>query len=1023
RPFTMADKAYDFTRMFNENESVDELAWQIWGMQTVLGLLEANVKHNVKFATDDRATYSLMQLIIAYKELEHFGTFDYVHTTLEFLRPWMGSEGEATEFLSLFQESVEGGYVDQAIESMDAAIFVRNVAERIESVSDSMITASSYLDSETVTEDGGGFNTPEVAGVPLSGEGTVQHLKRAKDTKKLTAVLKAIESTNKDVRRVKEVVTDDTVDSLSVQAQLAPLRTEWSEVRSEWTKAKSDFSRSRGEIKSARDGYSSLSIYIDGEVCTNPIAAMLWFGDSEQDVKGFREILPAKVNETDALVEYYRDLEVAINALEYIDDEYQIDAHYNNVKEALERAEANLQEARAAREKYFDQKYNHDNCYRHVDWKDPKMRGCLGQGYACKPYDCNPYKCNPVTETDEEGNSVTSWDTCWKTCYRTCYDCICDKDVLMASYQRADTEYREQMRLAGQNLDTAASEVSTLQIQIEAFFSDRGLAQFYRMINDTHGMYDEPTNRPLERAARPYSISDSYYSHWNYSSCSDDRKYNCAKMLVPVPSLPINSANYASNMPKSPLTYDAAHRGYGDYGLYYIKYVIDRMDETFSDKSIDAEAMKDGKDTLEEMKSNGFFETLLAILKPVNKLMDTAGDVKSAIAKIKHADEAFPHINEHFYTTLPLPPFNGSKIGFEDQGFTVIHDIRLRADTRPGTITLPIIGPVTLGKDPGVNPALPIPWTPISVYLWEFEIGPSKVGTEKDGDSEPSTLWLIDTENVQIAPLMEMKIDSGGTVPVPLYLHKPIMYKYEFTPEKSIRKGLNDLPPVFVLSLGPFMTRFRSHMEPPDKAVTDSPLAINVSFDREFANDSAVLTVSTPEEGIRIRKYITEVVNGNSSSLPNDKNEISTNDLALLGEYGWSEVRADAYATDLDSDFDIANIKGEDHARVYFIDASLTSVGVRLEENDGSLNIENTGNKRVDVSVNPESVETCMFIFYEGNMSKNWIGSINPNKSVNLNVSVMDGTKIVAKVLIPEKIEEELERRGIQLKTKHYFSK
>ncbi|MEE8402999.1 MAG: hypothetical protein V3R93_04515, partial [Candidatus Hydrothermarchaeaceae archaeon] len=47
RPFTMADKAYDFTRMFNENESVDELAWQIWGMQTVLGLLEANVKHNV----------------------------------------------------------------------------------------------------------------------------------------------------------------------------------------------------------------------------------------------------------------------------------------------------------------------------------------------------------------------------------------------------------------------------------------------------------------------------------------------------------------------------------------------------------------------------------------------------------------------------------------------------------------------------------------------------------------------------------------------------------------------------------------------------------------------------------------------------------------------------------------------------------------------------------------------------------------------------------------------------------------
>jgi hypothetical protein len=56
RPFTMADKAYEFTNKFNKQDEANELAWRMWAVQTALGLMEANVKRNVKFATDDRVS-------------------------------------------------------------------------------------------------------------------------------------------------------------------------------------------------------------------------------------------------------------------------------------------------------------------------------------------------------------------------------------------------------------------------------------------------------------------------------------------------------------------------------------------------------------------------------------------------------------------------------------------------------------------------------------------------------------------------------------------------------------------------------------------------------------------------------------------------------------------------------------------------------------------------------------------------------------------------------------------------------
>ncbi len=1018
RPFTMAEKAYSFTQTFNSKDLAEEASWHLWGMQEVLGLFEANVKHRVKFATDARASYSLAHLLIAYRELEEFGTFDYVHTTLEFLRPWAGKEGEGTMFLSLFKESIEEGYVDLAIESMDSARFIGELGERVGGISDEIITASASIDIDTVTPPKGVFESSEIEGLVPLEDGTKQHLKRAEDIKRLDDVQSEIEKSKNIVANAKLSVTSGAVNSLNVGAQLPPLELEWSEVRGEVQKAQEKFKTSRAAIKSARTGYSELSSYIDSEKCNSPIAAMLWFGDINQSVKGLGSILKAKTEETYELDRYYSTLEEALGALEYKDDAYGIDAHYKSARDALESSRENLKKARVARVDYYYWMNKYGLCH----------------SYTCSTGRGDPISCYPdeVAECikDVEWEAVDCFceetefgDEICYTCYNIYYECTC-KDEYAQNARKAEEIYKEQMALAEQNLGTSAGEVRALKTQIDSFFTEMGLRDAYAMIEKVHGGNEAPSKRPLEQEDL-YSISDIYYGHWNYSFCEEGsmgafKRYECAKALVPDPPPSMDDTNYANDMPKSPLTYDAAHKDHGDYGLYYIKYVIDRMGETFSGDSIGSGALEEGRNTLVDMKSKGIFKSFLTILGPVSELIDTAGDIKSAVGTLKNAEEKFPSIEEHFYTTLPLPPINGTKMGFENQGFSVIHDIRLRADTRPGEIKIPVINKVvTLGGKGQINPSLPIPYTPINVYLWGFSVVPSMVGSDEKGSFEPSTLWLMDTENLQIAPLMEMRTEEKNKISAPFLLHKPIMYKYTFTPKETIGKGLDMLPPVFILSAGPFTTTFGPHVEPPDRRITDKPLAVTVSFESEFSNESAVLTVSSKEKGAHIKTRITEVGSQNSLMLSDEMMEVILKEnLSFLSDYGWSEVKADSYVNlGPEKDSSYGEYGGEDHASVYFIDPSLTAVGITLEkENDGSkLKIVSTGNRKVDVSINALSKESCTFILSEGRITKNWIGSVGPDMPAELEIISEGSTKITAKVLMPEKVKKELERRGIPL--------
>ena len=1010
RPFTMADKTYEFTEKFNDPDEADDFAWKLFWMQTIIGNLEANLKHDVRFATDDRVSYFFMHLLVAIEELETYGTFDYVSLAREFIRAWQGNEKEAGEFLSLLSLSLEESNIEAAEESMDAAIFVGEVSRDIEAISNSIILASSYIDSSTVTKDGKGFEIFEVEKVELAPEGTVQHLNNAENTPKLDIILKGIETTRGLTAGAKEHVTSNTVYMLSVSGHFGPLEEEYSDVREEWEQAKNDFAFSKSKTADAREAYFFLNSSIEGQICDNPIAAMLWFGDSNQNVKGFKDIITKKHKETTELLNYYGELEKKIYFLDYesVKDSYGIDNNYRRSKEMLEDAKADLDAAKNAKDDYemwmnkYDLCYNGGSNYVCSSNEDPN---CYPRGICIDVVGKEKIECCKESKSGKE--------TCWTCNTIIHYDCPCE-DRYENNANIARDRYIKRMESAERNLESAYSEVSTLQTQIGAFFTDKG-------ISGTYSMIDYPVL---------FSIYDGYYYHWNYTPCSVEtpfpgRKYECANEML-VASLDVDKTNYHKKMPASPLTYDKIHEDENNYGLYYIKFMIDKMDETFGGSSISAEELGKAKEKLKDMKREGFFGKINAVLEPVIELVEVAGDINSGIAKIKNAGKEFPNSKEHFNTLLPRPPFpfDIPLVDFENQGFSLVHDIRLRANTEPGEIKIPFIKkPIPLGIDSDIesvsNPSFPIPYTPIFVYLWQFEVTPS---FNKQDKKESSTLWLMDIENTQVAPLMEMKVGEYG-VPVPFYLHKPTQYKYEFTPKQNFSKKIDmeKLPPVFVLAAGPFKTRFGPYMEPPDKKYTENPIPVDVSFDREFANDSARLEISFQEENIFTFTTITESTSLNNSnvfSLYTGKEKIISKDqVELLNEYGWSEDRADTYALK-DAIFNKNFIQGEDNARVYFIDSNLDSIEVRLERGGQNLKVINGGNKRIDVSVTQNAADSCLFIFDKGNMSNNWIGSVESGSQVSLQVAPENNLAITAAVLIPEKVKDELERRGVPMTLK-----
>jgi hypothetical protein len=154
---------------------------------------------------------------------------------------------------------------------------------------------------------------------------------------------------------------------------------------------------------------------------------------------------------------------------------------------------------------------------------------------------------------------------------------------------------------------------------------------------------------------------------------------------------------------------------------------------------------------------------------------------------------------------------------------------------------------------------------------------------------------------------------------------------------------------------------------------------------------------------------------------------ISPGELQLLHRYGWSEIRADAYATDdphsrlFDASGElagrIAEVKGEDHAQMFIREEDISTIGIQMIRMDDTLRIANIGDRAVDIST---SGEGCIFIkplIPNANRSRgSWFGSINQGRWMDFEI-INDGrASISARIIMPQKVVETFDKEGIVLR-------
>ncbi len=998
RPFTMAEEVYDFTGIFKRDspniwdfddskDTVDEFAWYIWAAEEVLGLLEANLVHEIRFATDERVTYSLAHMIIAYKEKQHFGTYDYLHVTREVLRPWIGEEADGKEFLELLKLGIQSGYVDHAIGMMESGDLMGRLNSLSWEVNDNIIHAIARLDSTLVN--GESFPEGYIPKEMFIPQGAVQLLHTARDI----SSLRTVESDIKDIR---SAVAEATGNPGRYRSQWAgDLKSHRSLVDKEYREFVEDIGHAESSVGLAQqdmmyvtDSLEEIEHALNESKCESLIASQLWYGSGgaqgDEGMKGLKDVLSVKRARADNISGALTILHSLTGGLEYNEVVGDIDETFYFAVGDMGRALSALDGAATYRGYYY-------SC--RESWSRTHSRptsSCEDRRRVSETYDCG---------TDEEPATCTrSWSE---------YRCTC-KDY----YSR---KYTDRMSEADYALLSAEEEIESLEDSINSWFDERGYEDVLEETSNVHG-YETSTG-----------LMGFYYNH---------HRIKPAHRYVKAFEVALNlSEPLAESSPRTALSYtvgDTLEEEFADYGYGFIHATFIGLNTAFNPRGADIRYDK-AKDALEAMRKDGFFEFILELTTAISDLTNHFGDILALLSEIDRDYASFPLFRDHLYASFPLPPMDQS-----DKGFSLLHDIRIRADNHPAVLefSLPIIGERKIELPPGNNEAggkgysVPIPFTPLNIYAWGFHITRSQEGSgplSTEAVGEKSTLWLADYENQgNMAPLAMVRFDNES-YPTPVYLHKPLMYKYEFTAgdhdesRGGISKGFSSkkLPPVIVIALGPFFTSFRGWIEPPDSG-RDLPIDVELEESEDIVIVTAKLHqgAGSSEGGFLLRVYelgngnnedplLSREIRGSLNEMP-IKLEVKKTELPHLETHGWSLINADIYALDETTtlpDMELLDhVVGEDHANFLIIDPALR-MDVGITDYDGeSIGIMNSGNKVVEVVLTADG--GCCFFKERSNWNRDlWMGSLEASETKRITIRPVGPVSLALEADMPTKVQ------------------
>jgi hypothetical protein len=1012
RPFTMADAVYDFTGIFKRDspnvwdfeasrDTVDEFAWYIWAAEEILGLLEANLRHEIRFATDERATYSLAHMIIAYKEKQHFGTYDYLHVVREVLRPWIGDEEGGREFIELLKRGMQSGYIDLAIGVMKSGSLMEKLNALSWDINDYILRVVARLDSSLISES----NFPEDY-IPKGGfmpdRGAVQQLHTARDVSALDLAksdLRDIQKGIESAAAAPALFRSRWIDSLNHHR--GEVGREYREFVGEVSNAESSLDSALLEVRLVEDSLRDMEQLLNESKCESQVASQLLYGSGgalgEDGIKGLEDILPVKRDEAVKIAGELDILLGLIAGLKYVEDESDIDETYASSSTQMQRASNSLVVASTFRDYYYSCRESWSTSH------SSPTPGCEESRTVSEDYECG---------TEEAPATCTrSWVE---------YRCTC-KDYYMR-------EYTDRMTKAGDSLLSSIEEIESLEYSINNWFDERGYEKVLDGISEAHG---HKTGGGL---------MGFYYRYHGIKT--PHRGYVDAFEYAL--NLSESKAESHSRMPLSYTVGNPVEEDFSAYGYIFIHTVINGLHASFNLGNA-AIRYENAEKALESMRDDGFFAFLLELTTSISDLMSHFGDALGTLSAMDRDYVSFPMLREHLYASFSLPPF-----GKSTKGFSLLHDIRIRADNRPAAIelSLPLLGEYRIELNPrngtGKGYSIPIPFTPLNIFAWEFHIVRSQVGSKSldpEAVGEKSILWLVDYENQgTVASIATVRLDNES-VPVPIYLHRPLMYKYEFTAgeyeeslaeiSKSFESG--ELPPVIVIALGPFATNFGGWFEPPDSKreylpvnvyLEESPNGLVVSADLPLESRDTVgsFLLKVYETGNVDRPgHMDMEIWGSLKDLPREFKLEKTN-LSLLKTYGWTLVNADIYVLDVEinsSDFELMeHVIGEDHASLPIIDPDL-NLDVRLARHDGtSIDIVNRGNRRVEVVVKAE--KGCCF-FREGNTWERnmWTGSIGIGTK-RVEVRRVGPVSLELRALLPLEVER-LIRNSADMHLQEYY--
>jgi hypothetical protein len=370
-------------------------------------------------------------------------------------------------------------------------------------------------------------------------------------------------------------------------------------------------------------------------------------------------------------------------------------------------------------------------------------------------------------------------------------------------------------------------------------------------------------------------------------------------------------------------------------------------------------------------------EAVNFLIQMLNPIMESIDRFSSLQNLYQSAEISIPNKEDQILSIVPPPPWEGFGGG---QELSTWHNIWWQTKSTPFSISIPFLGNIP----PSSTNSFQIPYTPININLFKYNIAPLHENGDEDEETISSHLRVIDFRNSHIGEVLDFEMeglegleDFNGLYPVPIKYHRYIMYHYNFTAPTIT-------PPIPIIPLsftGPFTQDLHGPYIPTNSDPADVDYTLTVSLDDESCNDEmpinySVRVISELPEDVSLEWKLTDfkeytLEEGSEPVNPTTRNLCESGSCTdNLNEYGWDIISLQTNTSD-----DMLAFASIVVMKQNFIEAMRNrETVVTLERLGGKIRVQNNRDIKFEVTVKASTPDgTCCWI---GDGDGNWTNPI-----------------------------------------------